>query len=186
VENTIRYSRIDSPLGSIWLASTRIGLCTVGLGANQPDAFFSWLSRHLPEMQTREDPSTLTKASVQLNEYFAGTRRSFELELDVRGTTFQNKVWMQLMHIPYGSTATYGEIARRIDHPRAARAVGAAIGANPLPIMIPCHRVIGAQGDLVGFGGGLENKRTLLDIEQQHLCPPFTASCQLGLPPTRR
>jgi len=167
MENTVSYAHMDSPLGPIWLAATCTGLCTIGLGAKQPENFFAWVSRHLPGMALREDHTALTAAVAQLDEYFAGRRRTFDLVLDIRGTTFQNDVWAQLMQVPYGSTTTYGEIAQRIGRPRASRAVGAAIGANPLPIVVPCHRVIGAQGTLIGYGGGLENKTILLDIERR-------------------
>jgi methylated-DNA-[protein]-cysteine S-methyltransferase len=101
----------------------------------------------------------------QLDEYFAGRRRSFELELAPVGTPFQLEVWRTLREIPYGETRSYGEIARRLGRPESSRAVGAANGANPIPIVIPCHRVIGADGSLTGFGGGLAIKALLLDLE---------------------
>jgi methylated-DNA-[protein]-cysteine S-methyltransferase len=111
----------------------------------------------------QEEPFRL--AITQLREYFAGTRRRFELALAPRGTPFQLSVWQLLRAIPYGQTVTYGEIARRLGRPEAARAVGLANGANPLPIVVPCHRVIGADGALTGFGGGLPIKRALLHLE---------------------
>jgi methylated-DNA-[protein]-cysteine S-methyltransferase len=104
-------------------------------------------------------------AITQLREYFAGTRRHFELALAPRGTPFQLAVWQVLRAIPYGQTMSYGEIARGLGRPEAARAVGLANGANPLPIIVPCHRVIGADGSLTGFGGGLPIKRALLQLE---------------------
>lgn len=102
---------------------------------------------------------------AQLSEYFSEGRKEFDLLLDLRGTAFQLTVWRELLKIPYGETSSYGEIAARIGRPDAARAVGAAVGANPVPIIVPCHRVIGKNGDLVGFGGGLELKRRLLALE---------------------
>jgi len=102
----------------------------------------------------------------QLNEYFAGTRREFELPLAPRGTEFQLACWNELQRIAYGTTISYSELARRIARPNAVRAVGAANGANPIPIIIPCHRVIGANGTLTGYGGGLHIKRALLALEQ--------------------
>jgi methylated-DNA-[protein]-cysteine S-methyltransferase len=102
----------------------------------------------------------------QLREYFAGTRRQFDLVLAPQGTTFQQTVWRALQDIPYGETTSYGELARRIGDVKATRAVGLANGANPIAIVIPCHRVIGAGGALTGFGGGLPTKRALLDLEQ--------------------
>lgn len=102
----------------------------------------------------------------QLDEYFAGTRTEFDLPLRLSGTDFQVEVWEQLRRIPYGETISYGELARRVDRPEAARAVGSANGQNPIAIVVPCHRVIGADGSLTGFGGGLDWKRRLLDLEQ--------------------
>jgi methylated-DNA-[protein]-cysteine S-methyltransferase len=109
----------------------------------------------------------LEGAVRQLEEYFAGERHEFELELDLRGTDFQRAVWDQLLAIPYGETVTYGEIARRIGaEPTRVRAVGGAVGSTPVPIVVPCHRVVGADGSLTGYGGGLPRKRALLDLEQ--------------------
>ena len=114
-----------------------------------------------------EDPSfpILLKTEQQLNEYFAGKRTRFELELDFTGTEFQKEVWAALLEIPFGETRSYGEIARRIGRPKAVRAVGAANGRNPISIVAPCHRVIGASGKLTGFAGGLDNKLLLLKLE---------------------
>jgi methylated-DNA-[protein]-cysteine S-methyltransferase len=106
-------------------------------------------------------------ARVQLTEYFAGTRQAFELPLHPVGTAFQLEVWQQLARIPYGATISYGELARRIGKPQAVRAVGAANGRNPLPIVLPCHRVIGSDGSLTGFGGGLPVKQRLLALENR-------------------
>ncbi len=107
----------------------------------------------------------LAEAAEQLQEYFAGTRQRFALPLDLGGTEFQRRAWLALAEIPYGETRSYGEQARRLGVPRAARAVGAANGANPLPIVLPCHRLVGADGSLTGFGGGLDTKRWLLQHE---------------------
>ena len=103
---------------------------------------------------------------AQLREYFAGARRDFDVELAPRGTTFQLDVWRELERIPYGVTISYRELAERIGKPQAVRAIGAANGANPIPIIIPCHRVIGANGSLTGYGGGIDIKKTLLAIER--------------------
>jgi methylated-DNA-[protein]-cysteine S-methyltransferase len=111
----------------------------------------------------------LAAAEEQLREYFAGDRLSFELPLDLVGTAFQRTAWLALASIPYGSTVSYGEQARRLGHPRAARAVGAANGRNPLAIVLPCHRLVGADGRLTGYGGGLEAKRALLEHEARVL-----------------
>jgi methylated-DNA-[protein]-cysteine S-methyltransferase len=114
----------------------------------------------------RSDDPRFEPAVTQLDEYFAGERTTFDLPLEPDGgSTFERRVWAELMQIPYGETASYGEIATRIGHPGKARAVGRANGRNPVAIVCPCHRVIGSDGSLTGFGGGLENKRTLLDLE---------------------
>ncbi len=159
------YAWTDSPVGPVWVATTKTGICAVELGAGQPEGLFTWLSKRIDPAPPREDPEALAPALTQLREYFSGTRHEFDLPLDVRGTPFQRTVWDQVARIPYGTTTTYGEIARRIERPKAARAVGGANGANPLPIIIPCHRVIGARGALTGYGAGLAVKATLLQLE---------------------
>jgi methylated-DNA-[protein]-cysteine S-methyltransferase len=118
-----------------------------------------------------EDPARTAGLSRQLEEYFAGERREFDLPLAPEGTPFERSVWDELRRIPFGETRSYGEIARAIGRPSASRAVGRANGANPIPIVVPCHRVIGADGSLTGFGGGLEAKSRLLEIEGRRL--PF-------------
>jgi methylated-DNA-[protein]-cysteine S-methyltransferase len=112
-----------------------------------------------------ESPGVFASAAAQLSEYFAGRRTVFDIEVAPQGTPFQQAVWRALQEIPYGETISYGELARRIGDVKAVRAVGLANGANPIAIVIPCHRVIGASGTLVGFGGGLPIKRALLDLE---------------------
>ncbi len=109
--------------------------------------------------------AVLERTAAQLGEYFAGERTSFDIPLRAAGTPFEQRVWDELRAIPYGETTSYGEIAVRVGEPGAARAVGRANGRNPIPVIVPCHRVIGADGSLTGFGGGLECKRALLDLE---------------------
>jgi methylated-DNA-[protein]-cysteine S-methyltransferase len=121
-----------------------------------------------PACSCDENHPVVRESLRQLADYFAGQRREFDLPLDPKGTDFQGAVWQALLTIPYGETRTYGEIARVIGKPAAVRAVGAANGSNPIAIIIPCHRVIGASGKLVGFGGGLPMKRMLLDLETEH------------------
>ena len=111
------------------------------------------------------DPEAFVEVRTQLGEYFAGERRSFDLPLEPAGSPFQLQVWRALREIGYGETLSYGELARRIGRPNAPRAVGAANGANPLSVVIPCHRLVGADGTLTGYGGGIERKRRLLDLE---------------------
>jgi methylated-DNA-[protein]-cysteine S-methyltransferase len=158
------YTIIDSPVGALLLAADEAGLRTIlfprgGCAAE-------------PAPDWRPDPTPLASAVRQLESYFAGDRREFDLPLAPRGTDFQRRVWQELGEIPFGATLSYGELARRIGRPTAVRAVGAANGANPLPIVIPCHRVIGSTGQLVGYGGGVEVKRALLDLERGG-CLPF-------------
>jgi methylated-DNA-[protein]-cysteine S-methyltransferase len=121
------------------------------------------------QFRSRAVPDASTRGVVrQLDEYFGGTRRDFEMELDLDGTEFQEKVWRALGRIPFGETRTYGQVAAAIGRPAAARAVGAACNANPISIVVPCHRVVGAGGDLAGYGGGLWRKRWLLEHEARH------------------
>lgn len=161
----IIYAQMDSPVGPVWVASTEEGICGIGLGAGQPEGLLDWLSGQVGSQPPHENPAGLEGALAQLREYFAGRRRTFDVPLDVRGTDFQRAVWSEVARIPYGGMASYGEVARRVGKPGAARAVGAAVGANPLPILIPCHRVIGADGSLTGYGGGLDVKAALLRLE---------------------
>jgi methylated-DNA-[protein]-cysteine S-methyltransferase len=124
----------------------------------------------LPEV--RADRQRLAPLARALERYFAGRLREFELALAPVGTPFQKRVWAELVRIPYGVTIGYAELARRLGAPRAVRAVGGANGANPIPILVPCHRVIGSDGSLTGFAGGLERKRALLELEARHLGLP--------------
>jgi methylated-DNA-[protein]-cysteine S-methyltransferase len=119
-----------------------------------------------PLLLTGRDDARFTETARQLGEYFAGERTAFDLPLRATGTAFEQRVWDELRDIPYGETTSYGAIARRLGHPRAARAVGRANGRNPLAIVVPCHRVIGASGALTGYAGGLDRKRALLALER--------------------
>ena len=151
------YDLLDSPLGPLLLAGDAAGLRRILFSCGGEPAS--------PEPDWRRDPAAAAAVRMQLQEYFAGGRRSFELALVPEGTPFQREVWRALRDVPYGCTVSYGELAAAIGRPRAVRAVGLANGANPLPIVIPCHRVIGADGSLTGYGGGLERKRWLLAHE---------------------
>jgi methylated-DNA-[protein]-cysteine S-methyltransferase len=151
------WQEIDSPVGPVLLAGDAEGLKLV--------CFQTGPHSRRPQADWTADAKPLATAIRQLAQYFAGRRRAFDLPLAPRGTPFQRAVWQALARIPYGETVSYGELARRIGRPRASRAVGLANGANPLPIVVPCHRVIGANGSLTGFGGGIEIKRKLLALE---------------------
>lgn len=158
------YDYFDSPLGRLLLAADSEGLVHLDLPhARRPVE---------PGADWARAPDRLADACKQLDEYFAGRRQRFDLPLHPRGTEFQLAVWRALCDIGYAQTASYADIARRIDRPRAVRAVGAANGANPLSIIVPCHRVIGSDGSLVGYGGGLPAKRWLLRLEREHACVP--------------
>lgn len=149
--------RIDSPIGPLMLAADDDGLRHVEFRDNRhPADRADWHGG---------DSEVLRMAESQLRDYFAGKRHGFELPLAPRGTDFQLQVWHELAYIPFGATLSYAQLARRIGKPDAVRAVGAANGRNPLPIVLPCHRVIGADGALVGFGGGLPTKQFLLRLE---------------------
>ena len=158
----IHYRMIDSPIGPLTLAGHG-GALTHVLMADQA---------HSPSQQGWTGDAEAFAAVVhQLDEYFAGKLFEFDIELDLHGTDFQQRVWKTLLTIPYGQTRTYGEIAEQIGTPSAARAVGLANGRNPISIIVPCHRVIGANGQLVGYGGGLQRKHALLELEQSRAIP---------------
>lgn len=153
---TTYYTYCESPWGELLLTSSGTALTRLYLRPEE----------RIGEGWVRDDNAApFPAARQQLVEYFAGTRQEFDLPLDARGTPFQQEVWAELCRIPYGQTISYGELARRIGNPAASRAVGLANGRNPLAIIVPCHRVIGANGKLVGFGGGLDRKKILLDLE---------------------
>jgi len=157
------YTYVDSPIGRLLLQSD--GAALTGLYMNVPSS-----PRPLAECWVEDATVDPLPATVrQLAEYFDGKRRAFDLPLlRMQGTEFQQKVWRTLTEIPYGATWSYGELARRIDNPNASRAVGLANGRNPISILVPCHRVIGADGSLTGYGGGLERKQWLLAHEGLH------------------
>jgi methylated-DNA-[protein]-cysteine S-methyltransferase len=156
---TLESMKITSPVGELTLVANDVGLVAV-LWENER------VSRvKLPALQLNPQHSVLRKSHQQLREYFAGERTDFDLPFDPIGTEFQKKVWQTLREIPYGETRSYGQIAQRLKRVTAARAVGMANGRNPLSIVVPCHRVIGACGKLTGFAGGLPAKRYLLTLE---------------------
>ncbi|MBW3550489.1 MAG: methylated-DNA--[protein]-cysteine S-methyltransferase [Proteobacteria bacterium] len=152
------YTHIHSPVGPLLLAADDDGLRLIEFDTPRHPA------RRGEDWREGEHPA-FELARAQLGEYFDGQRRSFELPLAPRGTPFQREVWQTLASIPYGETISYAQLATRVGKPRAMRAVGAANGRNPLPIVLPCHRVIGADGSLTGFGGGLPTKQFLLALE---------------------
>lgn len=151
------FTELESPVGPLRLAADEEGLRRIdflGAGRTKPEA--DWV----------EAAGPLAEVAEQLRAYFEGDRRDFELRLSPRGTPFQRGVWRRLCEIPYGETISYAELATRVGNPKASRAVGLANGRNPIPIVIPCHRVIGKSGSLVGYGGGLPIKEKLLALER--------------------
>jgi methylated-DNA-[protein]-cysteine S-methyltransferase len=156
------YTYLDTPIGELLLAGDQQALHEIG--------FPQGPKRRRAQSDWERDDGVFTEVKSQLNQYFAGTRQSFSLALQPSGTPFQLSVLDELLKIPYGATASYREIALRLGNPKAMRAVGAANGRNPIPLIIPCHRVIGSNGKLVGFGGGLPTKEKLLALEREH-CP---------------
>jgi len=145
-------------VGTLRLVAEELGLRTVW--------FVRGRKEEKPDAEWKEDAAFFVEVIRQLNAYFAGELKEFEIPLLMLGTEFQKRVWKALLTIPYGETMSYGELAKKIGEPKAVRAVGAANGQNPLPIIVPCHRVIGSDGSLTGFGGGLENKKKLLELEK--------------------
>jgi methylated-DNA-[protein]-cysteine S-methyltransferase len=156
----IRYTYLPSPVGPLLVARDELGLTALylptGRHAGEPDR--GWV----------EDDTAFADVRQQLDEYFAGTRQQFDLPLHPSGTAFQLRAWAALREIPFGTTASYGEQAARLGNPNAFRAVGSANGLNPISIIVPCHRVIGSNGSLVGYGGGLDAKKWLLQHEAAH------------------
>ncbi len=159
----IYISKLESPFGIIYLASSDDGLVQIGLSTEEK--FLVELNKKYPKSQIEENDAKNEMALQQLKDYFSGERNEFSVPIRLAGTEFQKKVWNELLKIPYGQTISYGEIARNIGNPKAVRAVGLANNRNPVSIIVPCHRVIGANGKLVGYGGGLDMKENLLRLE---------------------
>jgi methylated-DNA-[protein]-cysteine S-methyltransferase len=154
----VNYAYLDTPIGTLLIVGDNSAILRITFPQRGRAA------KPEPEWQESQR-GPVGEAMRQLREYFAGKRAEFDLPLAPEGTAFQRSVWRQLQEIPYGETISYGELARRVGNPKASRAVGSANGANPLPIVIPCHRVIAGDGSLGGFGGGLPTKQTLLALE---------------------
>ena len=155
------YTHFETPLGPLLLVADSCGLRQIHFPSNGRPAE--------PNPEWHENVPVFHETIGQLRAYFAGELKQFDLPLAPEGTEFQQRVWRELCTIPYGETTSYGELARHIGNPKACRAVGLANGSNPIPIVIPCHRVIGANGKLTGYGGGLHIKEKLLALEQQQL-----------------
>ena len=161
--NELLTSTIDSPVGPLTMIARHGVLTNVSMRDQ----------RHTlpPPRDAVTDDAWFKDVAEQLDAYFAGDLTTFDVAMELDGTPFQRRVWSQLCEIPYGTTLSYGELAQRIDAPRASRAVGLANGRNPIAIIVPCHRVIGADGSLTGYGGGLDRKRALLELEKSRTAP---------------
>jgi methylated-DNA-[protein]-cysteine S-methyltransferase len=169
------YKIVPSPVGDLQLVAGDQGLLAI-LWHNSETK-----SAPSPQLVANHNHPILLEAERQLQQYFQGDRKSFSVQLQLIGTRFQINVWHALLAIPFGETRSYGQLARQLGNANAMRAVGAANGRNPIPILVPCHRVIGASGDLVGFGGGLKIKAQLLELEREHTSSVSTKPSQLPL-----
>jgi len=167
----IRYH--STRIGEVILGSFHGKLCFLDLGKGKVSGTVAdRIGRTLDAQLIERDDEVLRETSRQLDEYLEGQRKAFDIPVLMVGTDFQRRVWKALTRIPYGATCTYGQVAQDIESPRAVRAVGNACGANPIGIIVPCHRVIGSGGGLVGYGGGLPLKRRLLALEQRNISTP--------------
>jgi len=160
IAERIVYSTLESPVGKILIEADEGGIRGIYPASHR--------AKVQPQAHWRQDEAALADAREQLDAYFRGDLHDFSLPLNPQGTVFQCQVWKQLEAIPYGSTRSYGEIARALGKPTASRAVGAANGRNPISIVVPCHRVVGQDGSLTGYAGGLEMKQTLLGLERRY------------------
>jgi methylated-DNA-[protein]-cysteine S-methyltransferase len=160
----VGYDVVDSPVGDLLVAVSDRGLASISYDT-RPEVQLERLAR-IAGPRVLRAPRSVDETRRELDEYFAGHRRAFDLSLDLRALpSFTTSVLRELARVPYGETTTYGALASRVGHPRAARAVGTVMNRNRIPIVLPCHRVVGASGDLVGYAGGLERKTTLLELE---------------------
>jgi methylated-DNA-[protein]-cysteine S-methyltransferase len=160
----VAYDFTDSPVGELLVAATERGLCRISFDP-EPEGELEWLAKAYG-VRVLRSPRPLEDSRRELDEYFDGRRNEFDLAVDLEALpSFQQLVLAELQRVPYGATATYGGLAERIGKPRAARAVGGALNKNPVPIVVPCHRIVGSTGSLVGYAGGLERKRQLLALE---------------------
>ncbi|MBN3004722.1 methylated-DNA--[protein]-cysteine S-methyltransferase [Chromobacterium alkanivorans] len=178
----LRLRRFDTPLGAMIACASEQGLCLLEFG-DRPilNAELAALRRLLSAEIADGDSPLLQQAEREIGEYFAGSRRGFEVALHLPGTAFQQAVWQLLLSVPYGLTRSYQEQAARLGRPQSVRAVAAANGANRLSVIVPCHRVLGKDGALTGYGGGLERKAWLLAHEREHVPQPETPAIRRAL-----
>lgn len=162
------YGEMNSPLGPLTIISSDVGVCSIEFGKATEllDIVQPSIKKHLVTNKIERNQAFCEPVISQLQEYFEQKRKTFDIALDLIGTPFQKRVWEKLTEIPYGETYSYKQVAQMIGAPKAVRAIGGANNKNPIPIIIPCHRVIGSNGALVGYGGGLDKKKILLEIEK--------------------
>lgn len=171
----VAVGQVRTPLGTFGAAFTPQGLCRLAFPDEPADACAAWARRWVPAAVAASGGPALVQLAEELNAYLDGAQREFTLPVDLRGTPFQLEVWRELRAIPYGQVRSYADLAAAIGRPKAVRAVGLANGANPVPIVVPCHRVIGNDGTLTGYGGGLALKQHLLRLER---APGFADQAQ--------
>lgn len=164
----IQWTYINLPEWKIHIAASAEGLCYAGAHGESYEELAEWVRKAYPEASLQRNDAAMEPYVRELTEYFEGRRKTFTVPLDMKGTPFQMAVWKAISDIPYGETITYSDVAEKIGKPKAVRAVGGALGANPVVIITPCHRIIGKQGSLVGYTGGLRMKERLLELERSH------------------
>ncbi|AXF57658.1 methylated-DNA--[protein]-cysteine S-methyltransferase [Salicibibacter kimchii] len=167
MEESVRFTEMETPIGTLTLVATEKGLCQLLYGDSNETCvkIRTWMAKKNMRREIIRDDSCFRETTKQLHEYFQGKRHVFDLPVDMYGTSFQKSVWEALQRIPYGETQSYKQVAVAIHSPKAVRAIGSANNKNPLPIIVPCHRVIGSNGAIVGYGGGIEKKKKLLELE---------------------
>ncbi|TRM11800.1 methylated-DNA--[protein]-cysteine S-methyltransferase [Lentibacillus cibarius] len=168
---TLYYDQIDTPIGTMFVVSNGKAIVRIDYGSlhSMNNKLASWLKRYFPDSRLVHSPEQVKQAKYELLEYFQGTRKTFSFPFSFYGTPFQTQVWQALFNLlPYGETTAYKDIAQAIGNPKAVRAVGGAVNKNPISIVVPCHRVVGANGKMVGYGGGLDKKEFLLALEKNH------------------
>ncbi|RSL30522.1 methylated-DNA--[protein]-cysteine S-methyltransferase [Salibacterium salarium] len=161
------YTQVNTRVGPLTIAATEHGLCALHFGESDTviEAMKPWVQKHDIAASMEQDFKKLQSVTEQLHEYFAGERKTFDIALDLYGTPFQRSAWQALKQIPYGETRSYKQIAEVIGSPKAVRAIGSANNKNPVSIIVPCHRVIGSNGKMVGYGSGIDKKEHLLKME---------------------
>lgn len=163
----LTYDYVKTSIGRLTVVKSERGVCFIALPSNTMAHIRSWLRRFFPDETLMSTPASFERERQELQEYLQGRRKRFSFPLDHRNTPFSIKVLDEVCRVPYGATATYGTIARRVGHSRAARAVGTALAANPLALVIPCHRIIGTNGTMTGYSGGIALKEQLMDLESR-------------------